>query len=128
MGPSGVGVWTAPTLDPERDTMYVTTGTIGSAHTLSDAVVALRMSTVKSCGRSSSRRKIPGTPLATLPAARTVRIPAALISISRRPPSWCNFPTAARALAGQKSGVAYAIDPDRRDKSCGRLAPGKAEP
>jgi len=25
-GPSGVGVWTAPTLDPERDTMYVTTG------------------------------------------------------------------------------------------------------
>jgi polyvinyl alcohol dehydrogenase (cytochrome) len=25
-GPSGVGVWTAATLDPERDTIYVTTG------------------------------------------------------------------------------------------------------
>ena len=26
MGPSGVGVWTAPTLDPEHDTFYITTG------------------------------------------------------------------------------------------------------
>ena len=26
MGPSGVGVWTAPTLDPEHDTIYITTG------------------------------------------------------------------------------------------------------
>ena len=47
MGPSGVGVWTAPTLDPERDTMYVTTGDNYSdpPTSMSDAVVALRMST-----------------------------------------------------------------------------------
>src|SRR5579864_9048968 len=47
MGPSGVGVWTAPTLDPERDTMYVTTGDNYSdpPTSISDAVVALRMST-----------------------------------------------------------------------------------
>src|SRR5712692_8765823 len=46
MGPSGVGVWTAPTLDPERDTMYVTTGDNYSdpPTPMSDAVVALRMS------------------------------------------------------------------------------------
>ena len=25
-GPSGVGVWNAPTLDPERDTLYIGTG------------------------------------------------------------------------------------------------------
>jgi len=45
-GPSGVAVWTAPTLDPGRDTMYVTTGDNYSDPTtpLSDAVVALRMS------------------------------------------------------------------------------------
>ena len=45
-GPSGVGVWTAPTLDPERDTMYVTTGDNYSepATSMSDAVVALRLS------------------------------------------------------------------------------------
>src|SRR5215831_4582757 len=45
-GPSGIGVWTAPTLDPGRDTMYVTTGDNYSdpPTALSDAVVAMRMS------------------------------------------------------------------------------------
>ena len=44
--PRASRVWTAPTLDPERDTMYVTTGDNYSDPTtpLSDAVVALRMS------------------------------------------------------------------------------------
>ena len=46
-GPSGVGVWTAPTLDPDRDTMYVTTGDNYSdpPTSMSDALVALRLST-----------------------------------------------------------------------------------
>ena len=46
-GPSGVGVWTAPVLDPERDTMYVTTGDNYSdpPTAMSDALLALRMST-----------------------------------------------------------------------------------
>ena len=45
-GPSGVGVWTAPVLDPERDTMYVTTGDNYSdpPTVMSDALIALRMS------------------------------------------------------------------------------------
>src|SRR5262249_27774869 len=46
-GPSGAGVWTSPTLDPERDTMYITTGDNYSdpPTPLSDALVALKMST-----------------------------------------------------------------------------------
>jgi hypothetical protein len=42
MGPSGVGVWTALTLNPERDTMYVTTDDNYSdpPTSMSDAVVA----------------------------------------------------------------------------------------
>src|SRR5262249_23117479 len=46
-GPSGAGVWTSPTLDPERDTMYVTTGDNYSdpPTPMSDALVALKMST-----------------------------------------------------------------------------------
>jgi polyvinyl alcohol dehydrogenase (cytochrome) len=46
-GPSGVGVWTAPVLDAERDTMYVTTGDNYSdpATAMSDALLAMRMST-----------------------------------------------------------------------------------
>ena len=70
MGPSGVGVWTAPTLDPDRDTMYVTTGDNYSdpPTQMSDAVVSLRMSTGRSCGQSSSRRAMRGTARATWPA------------------------------------------------------------
>src|SRR5262249_6464697 len=47
MGPSGVGVWTTPTLDTSRDIMYVTTGDNYSdpPTPFSDAVVALQMST-----------------------------------------------------------------------------------
>src|SRR5262249_19864567 len=47
MGPSGIGVWTAPTLDPSRDIMYVTTGDNYSdpPTAFSDAVVAMQMST-----------------------------------------------------------------------------------
>ncbi len=46
-GPSGVGVWTSPVLDAERDTMYVTTGDNYSdpPTSLSDSLLALRMST-----------------------------------------------------------------------------------
>ena len=46
-GPSGVGVWTAPTLDPEHDTMYVTTGDNYSDPPTpnSDSLMALRLST-----------------------------------------------------------------------------------
>ena len=54
-GPSGVGVWTAPVLDPEHDTMYVTTGDNYSdpPTSLSDALVAIRMSTEDVHGRDS---------------------------------------------------------------------------
>ena len=46
-GPSGVGVWNAPTLDPDRDTLYIGTGDNYSdpVTPLSDAIVALKMST-----------------------------------------------------------------------------------
>ncbi len=117
LGPSGVAVWTAATLDPEHDTMYVTTGDNYSDPTtpLSDAVVALRMSngeilwskqfTANDAWNSSCQ--LPGKvncPRGEGPdfdfAASAALVPLA---------------NGKRALLlGQKSAVVYAIDPDRK--------------
>lgn len=117
LGPSGVAVWTAPTLDPEHDTMYVTTGDNYSdpSTPLSDAVVALRMSNGKILWSKqftandawNSSCQLPGKvncPSGEGPdfdfAASAALVP---LSNGRR-----------ALLLGQKSAVVYAIDPDRK--------------
>jgi polyvinyl alcohol dehydrogenase (cytochrome) len=117
VGPSGVGVWTAPALDPERDTMYVTTGDNYSdpPTAMSDAVVAMRMSTGEilwskqltmgdawnsSC-YLAGRENCPDSDGPDFDFASAV----ALVSLSG----------GKRALVvGQKSGIAYALDPDKQ--------------
>ena len=49
MGPSGAGIWSAPTLDPEHNTLYVTTGDNYSepATATSDAVLGIAMDSGK---------------------------------------------------------------------------------
>jgi polyvinyl alcohol dehydrogenase (cytochrome) len=116
-GPSGVGVWTAPTLDPEHDTLYVTTGDNYSdpATSLSDSLVAMRLSsgeilwskqfTAKDAWNSScqlpGKVNCPDTDGPDFDFASS----AALVSL----------PNGRRALLlGQKSAVVYAVDPDRK--------------
>jgi len=117
MGPSGVGVWTAPTLDPERDTIYVGTGDNYSdpPTPMSDAIVALRMSTGEvlwskqltagdawnsSC-YLAGRVNCPDSDGPDFDFASA----ASLVSL----------PNGKRALVvGQKSGIVYALDPGNR--------------
>ncbi|HTB20320.1 MAG TPA: PQQ-binding-like beta-propeller repeat protein [Bryobacteraceae bacterium] len=116
-GPSGVGVWTAPVLDPERDTMYVTTGDNYSdpPTALSDALLSLRMSsgeiqwskqfTAKDAWNSScqlaGKVNCPDSDGPDFDFASS----AILVSL----------PNGRRALLlGQKSAAIYAVDPDRR--------------
>jgi polyvinyl alcohol dehydrogenase (cytochrome) len=116
-GPSGAGVWTAPVLDPDRDTMYVTTGDNYSdpPTAMSDALVALRMSsgeilwskqfTAKDAWNSScqlsDKVNCPDSDGPDFDFAS----PAILVSL----------PNGRRALLlGQKSAVVYAVDPDQR--------------
>lgn len=119
-GPSGVGVWTAPTLDPERDTMYVTTGDNYSdpATSLSDAVVALRMSsgdilwskqlTAKDSWNSSCQ--LPGKVNCPDTEGPDFDFAASAILVT--------LPNGNRALLlGQKSAVVYAIDPDKKGQT-----------
>ncbi|MBZ5579166.1 MAG: PQQ-binding-like beta-propeller repeat protein [Acidobacteriia bacterium] len=117
LGPSGVGVWTAPVLDPDRDTMYVTTGDNYSdpPTALSDALVALRMSsgdilwskqfTAKDAWNSSCQ--LPGKVNCPDSNGPDFDFASSAILVS--------LPSGKRALLlGQKSAVIYAADPDRR--------------
>src|SRR5581483_6113766 len=119
-GPSGVGVWTAPTLDPERDTMYVTTGDNYSepATALSDAVVALKMSTGEILWSKQFTSKDAWNSSCQLPGK--VNCP------DREGPDFdfassailVSLPAGRHALLlGQKSAVIYAVDPDKKGQA-----------
>jgi polyvinyl alcohol dehydrogenase (cytochrome) len=128
MGPSGVGVWTAPTIDTGRDIMYVTTGDNYSdpPTPFSDAVVAMQMST----GRILWSKQLTAGDAwnSSCYVAGKVNCPdsdgpdfdfassAALVSLGN----------GRRALLlGQKSGMAYAIDPDRKGEILWQARVGK---
>ena len=112
-GPSGVGIWNPPTIDVKRTSLYVTTGNTysGVAQPTGDAVIAFDLETgvIKwtrqvtpgdvfgcrpgspNCGEKAGPDFDFGTPamLATLRDGRTL------------------------IIVGQKSGLAYAMDPDK---------------
>ena len=117
LGPSGVGVWGSPTLDVKRRRLYVTTGNNYSlpGTTTSDAIMALDLDT----GRIVwSKQMLPNdvynSGCSTTPKGPTCPegngpdydfgSPAILVST-----------TGGRELllAGQKSGVVWAVDPDK---------------
>ena len=116
-GPSGAGVWTAPALDPERDTLYITTGDNYSdpPTSMSDALVALRLSTgeilwskqftAKDAWNSSCQ--LPGKVNCPDSDGPDFDFASSAILVPLR--------NGRRALLlGQKSAVIYAVDPDRR--------------
>ncbi len=128
MGPSGIGVWTAPALDPERDLLYVTTGDNYSdpPTALSDAVLALKMSTgqiawakqLTSRDAWNSSCYVEGK--VNCPDSEGPDFDFAAAA------SLITLPNGKRALIlGQKSGVAWAIDPDQRGKVLWQTRIGK---
>ncbi len=115
-GPSGAGIWAAPTVDARRGLLYVTTGDNYSspATSMSDAVVALNLSngrvawftqtTPGDAYNSSCGIQGPSCPEENGPDY-DYGSSALLLTLS-----------GGRELvvAGQKSGVVYALDPERR--------------
>lgn len=117
-GPSGVAVWSAPTLDPDRNRLFVTTGDSYSkpAAASSDAVMALAMDT----GRVLwVRQTLPGDAwnlacLETTPEARA-NCPdgkAPDFDFGSAPVLTTLADGRRLLLAGQKSGMLYALDPE----------------
>ena len=119
-GPSGAGIWTAATLDPDRDAVYVVTGDNYSdpPTALSDALVALRMSTGEILwSKQFTAKDVYNSSCQVADKVNCPDVegpdydfasPAILVSL----------PNGRRALLlGQKSAVVFAVDPDRRGQS-----------
>ncbi len=115
-GPSGATVWSSPTIDPERNRLYVATGDNYSdpASLTSDAVIALDLRTGDILW---SKQFTPNDAWNTAcvleddtncPQARGPDLDFASSPILRILPDGRRI-----ILAGQKSGVMHAIDPDR---------------
>ena len=116
-GPAGGSVWSAPTLDPSHDLLYVGTGNsytdIPTEHT--DSILALRMSTGAVAWANQLRPKdnyIVGCD--TPQSAGTGNCPHALgpdVDFGTSP-ILTRLPTGERLLiTGEKSGRVYALDP-----------------
>jgi polyvinyl alcohol dehydrogenase (cytochrome) len=110
-GPSGAGVWGSPTLDAKRGLLYVTTGDNFSspATDLSDSVLALELKT----GRIVwSKQLTPGDIFSGACTGGGCPGPdhdfGSSVLIEKLPNGRDVL------LAGQKSGVVYALDPDRK--------------
>jgi polyvinyl alcohol dehydrogenase (cytochrome) len=119
-GPSGAGIWSAPTIDPKRGMLYVTTGDNYSAPstTTSDAVLGLDLAT----GRMLwSRQVTPGDvfnsgcvagvngPNCPEEGARGPDYDFGSSAILVKTPQGGDL-----LIAGQKSGIVYALDPGRK--------------
>jgi polyvinyl alcohol dehydrogenase (cytochrome) len=121
-GPSGASVWGSPTLDTKRGLLYVTTGdNFSSPGTdMSDAVLALDLKT----GRIAwARQMTPGDVFSG--ACRGSNCPGpdydfGSSAILQKLPDGRDV-----LLAGQKSGVVYALDPDRKGEILWQTRVGK---
>ncbi|WP_175690314.1 PQQ-binding-like beta-propeller repeat protein [Burkholderia anthina] len=118
-GPAGGSVWSAPTVDPQRGLVYVSTGNAYTepAPDGSDAVVAFDMKTGRREWVSevlAGDAWLAGCDKHPHPNCPSKLGPDADIGM---PPALVTTATGKQLLiAGSKSGIAYAFDPDNRGK------------
>ena len=114
-GPSGAGVWSSPAIDPLKKVLYATTGDNYSApaSNMSDSFIALDRDTGKILW---SRQMTAGDAWNTacrLPDKTNCPDMSAPDHDFSSPPILVSLGNGKRALvAGQKSGMVHAIDPD----------------
>ena len=129
-GPSGAGVWSSPTVDLERGVVYVTTGDSYSDPPAgnSDAFVAFDLKTGKLLWSRQTTAGDAFTIDCGLPEALKTNCPEANgpdVDFGSSA-MLVNLPNKRRALiAGQKSGVVHAIDPDRNGEILWQTSIGK---
>jgi polyvinyl alcohol dehydrogenase (cytochrome) len=126
-GPSGAGVWSTPTIDRARGVLYVTTGDNYShpATANSDAVLALDL---KTGGIVWSQQTTPGDVYNTSCGSRGPNCPSdsgpdydfGASAMLVRAPAGRDV-----LVAGQKSGIDYALDPENRGKLLWQTRVGK---
>lgn len=125
--PSGAGVWGTPTLDLKRRVLYVTTGDSYSAPAspTSDSIVALDLAS----GRMVwSKQTLPGDAWNSACQQDRINCPPDAGPDYDFGSSAILVKTASGRellLAGQKSGVVYALDPDRKGEIVWQQRVGK---
>ena len=114
-GPSGAAIWSAPTVDPRRGLLYVATGNqySGPAHRASNAIVALDLKTgAVRWSKQVTPNDIyltgcrPGNP--NCPDANGPDVDFGSPPMLTRPGTGRDL-----IVVGQKSGIAFALDPDK---------------
>ena len=125
-GPAGAAIWSAPTVDLARGAVYVGTGNTysGAAQPTADAIVAFDLKT----GRLRWSR-----PMAAATPDVFGCVPGD-VNCGERPgpdfdfgasPVLATLPTGRQLIvAGQKSGVVFALDPDRQGQQVWRYRAG----
>jgi polyvinyl alcohol dehydrogenase (cytochrome) len=118
-GPSGAGVWATPTLDVKRGVMYIATGDNYSspATDLSDAIVALEIATgrivwSKQTTPGDAYNSSCGTDKQNCPDEDGPDYDFGSSAILTQLPGGRDI-----LLAGQKSGMVYALDPEKKGES-----------
>ena len=127
-GPSGVGVWSSPTIDAQRKLLYVGTGDGYSepATPYSDSILALDLDT----GKIAWSRQITegdvfnGNCMQLKPSTCPDKVGPDFDFGSS--PILRSLPSGRRVLiAGQKSGVVHALDPDKKGEILWQTRVGK---
>jgi polyvinyl alcohol dehydrogenase (cytochrome) len=117
-GPSGAAVWTAPTIDPKRNVLYIGTGNSYSAPVapMSDSIVAMDLTS----GKILWSRQITPNDTWNGSCPETARDHANCADQAAPDYDFASSPIlveprggARMLIAGQKSGVLFALDPDR---------------
>jgi polyvinyl alcohol dehydrogenase (cytochrome) len=125
-GPSGGAIWSAPTIDVKRGALYVGVGNTysGAAQPTTDAVLAIDLKTGK---LRWSRQMAPSTPdvFGCAPGDVNCGERAGPDFDFGASPILAHLPNGRELIvAGQKSGVAYALDPDRKGEQVWRYRAG----
>jgi polyvinyl alcohol dehydrogenase (cytochrome) len=125
-GPSGGAIWSAPTIDAKRGALYVGVGNTysGPPQPTTDAILAFDLKT----GRMRWARQMPSGPTDVFGCA------PGEVNCGDRPGQDFDFgasPVLAKRpdghdliVVGQKSGVAYALDPDKQGQQVWRYRAG----
>ena len=127
-GPSGAGIWSSPTIDVKKRAVYVTTGDSYSdpAASTSDAFMAFDMET----GQLLWSRQMTANDAFTIDCASPVKTNCP----EAKGPDFdfgssamlVELPGGKRALiAGQKSGMLHALDPDQQGEVLWQVRAGK---
>jgi polyvinyl alcohol dehydrogenase (cytochrome) len=130
-GPSGGGVWSAPTVDPKRRLVYAASGNgySGPAVDGTDAVVAFDLDTGRRVWASQALAediwlyRCEGKPVGNCPD------PMGVDFDFTSPPMLQTVPGGQQILvAGSKSGIVWAFDPDHKGKLLWRTQISKGGP